>query len=476
MSPFRRPVSAAENSVPDSTFGDLVRSLRGGQPVWSRSSPPPTLCSCTEYETLAIAPHSQRHVCQIDWLARSLFLQSRRMSPFRRPVSAAENSVPASSFRDFVRSLRGGQPVWSRSSPPPTLCSCTEYETLAIAPHSQRHVCQIDWLARSLFLQSRRMSPFRRPVSAAENSVPDSTFGDLVRSLRGGQPVWSRSSPPPTLCSCTEYETLAIAPHSQRHVCQIDWLARSLFLQSRRMSPFRRPVSAAENSVPASSFRDFVRSLRGGQPVWSRSSPPPTLCSCTEYETLAIAPHSQRHVCQIDWLARSLFLQSRRMSPFRRPVSAAENSVPDSTFGDLVRSLRGGQPVWSRSSPPPTLCSCTEYETLAIAPHSQRHVCQIDWLARSLFLQSRRMSPFRRPVSAAENSVPDSTFGDLVRSLRGGQPVWSRSSPPPSLPELRKLSSIRNRPFLRGFLSPIFKFPVSADINGLSGGFLASRL
>ena len=77
---------------------------------------------------------------------------------------------------------------------------------------------------------------------------------------------------------------------------------------------------------------------------------------------------------------------------------------------------RGSQ-VRSLSRPPPTLCSCTEYETLAIAPHSQRHVCQIDWLARSLFLQSRRMSPFRRPVSAAENSVPDSTFGDLVRSL-----------------------------------------------------------
>src|SRR6266478_9795937 len=108
------------------------------------------------------------------------------------------------------------------------------------------------------------------------------------------------------------------------------------------------------------------------------------------------------------------------MSPFRRPVSAAENSVPDSTFGDLVRSLRGGQPVWSRSSPPPTLCSCTEYETLAIAPHSQRHVCQIDWLARSLFLQSRRMSPFRRPVSAAENSVPGSRFGDGFDDCVGG--------------------------------------------------------
>src|SRR5258708_29767847 len=97
---------------------------------------------------------------------------------------------------------------------------------------------------------------------------------------------------------------------------------------------------------------------------------------------------------------------------FERVTFAAENSVPDSSFGNLVRSLRGEQPVWSRSSPPPTLCSCTEYKTLAIAPQSQRHVCQILLLTRSLLPQSRRMSPFRRPVSATKNSVPGSSFGD----------------------------------------------------------------
>src|ERR1700676_4776740 len=37
---------------------------------------------------------------------------------------------------------------------------------------------------------------------------------------------------------------------------------------------------------------------------------------------------------------------------------------------------------------------------------------QILWLARSLLLQSSRMSPFRRPVSAAKSSVPDSSIGD----------------------------------------------------------------
>jgi hypothetical protein len=63
-------------------------------------------------------------------------------------------------------------------------------------------------------------------------------------------------------------------------------------------------------------------------------------------------------------------------------------------------------------APPSTLCSCMVSETLAIAPQSQRHVCQILWLARSLLPQSSGMSPFRRPVSAAKNSVPGSRIGD----------------------------------------------------------------
>ena len=93
-----------------------------------------------------------------------------------------------------------------------------------------------------------------------------------------------------------------------------------------------------------------------------------------------------------------------------------------------------GQPVWSRWSPPPTLCSCIKCKTLAIAPQSQRHVCQILWLARSLLLQSSRMSPFRRPVSAAKNSVPDSSFGDwfddCVGSSRSRRPGFEREVGP----------------------------------------------
>src|SRR5260221_10476640 len=53
--------------------------------------------------------------------------------------------------------------------------------------------------------------------------------------------------------------------------------------------------------------------------------------------------------------------------------------------------------------------------------------------------------------------------GSPVQGIRDSW-VRSLSPPPSSLPELRKPSSIRNRPFLRGFLTPIFEFPVSADI------------
>src|SRR5260370_3482223 len=49
-------------------------------------------------------------------------------------------------------------------------------------------------------------------------------------------------------------------------------------------------------------------------------------------------------------------------------------------------------------------------------------------------------------------------------------------TPPPSLPEPRKPSSIEKRPFLRGSCRLFSTFPVSADNNGLSGGFSTSSL
>ena len=72
----------------------------------------------------------------------------------------------------------------------------------------------------------------------------------------------------------------------------------------------------------------------------------------------------------------------------------------------------------------------------------------------------------------------------MQRNALEGRPVqgigdsWVRSlSPPPSsLPELRKPSPIRNRPFLRGSGCLFSTFPVSGDNKGLSGGFLASGL
>ena len=133
---------------------------------------------------------------------------------------------------------------------------------------------------------------------------------------------------------------------------------------------------------------------------------------------------------------------------------------------------RGSQ-VRSLSRPPPTLCSCKVSSTLAIAPQSQRHVCQIRWLARSLLLQLSRMSPFRRPVSAANNSVPDSSFGDWFDLCVGS---W-RLGPRPVLPNLRMQNSQShpNRPFLRGFRRHYASLPDSVDFSSLSRRFLVSK-
>ena len=87
-------------------------------------------------------------------------------------------------------------------------------------------------------------------------------------------------------------------------------------------------------AIKSGHCRNQIRPLRVETGL---SRPPLTLRSCVVSEALAIAPRSQRHVCQILWLARSLLLQSSRMSPFRRPVSAAKNSVPDSSIGDWFR-------------------------------------------------------------------------------------------------------------------------------------------
>src|SRR6266404_2399526 len=66
--------------------------------------------------------------------------------------------------------------------------------------------------------------------------------------------------------------------------------------------------------------------------------------------------------------------------------------------------------------------------------------------------------------------------GEPTTPLISGSQVRALVRPPPSLPELRKPSSIENRPFLGDSCRPFSTFPVSADNNGLSGGFLASGL
>src|SRR5882724_2646016 len=117
-----------------------------------------------------------------------------------------------------------------------------------------------------------------------------------------------------------------------------------------------------------------------------------------------------------------------------------------------------------------------EYETLVIAPQSQRHAGQILWLAGSLLLQLSRMSPFRRSVSAAKNSVPDSSFGDWFDDCVGSSQFGPDQLHHPVSPKPPKPPPIKNRTFCRdcaGLFPDFFRSWVSADVTVLSRHRLA---
>src|SRR5260370_41983140 len=76
----------------------------------------------------------------------------------------------------------------------------------------------------------------------------------------------------------------------------------------------------------------------------------------------------------------------------------------------------------------------------------------------------------------SHRTVPDPASGYRVGSVRSRQLLAFWFLLRCSRLELRKPSSIEKRPFRRGSCRPFSTFPVSADDNGLSGGFLASGL
>ena len=142
-----------------------------------------------------------------------------------------------------------------------------------------------------------------------------------------------------------------------------------------------------------------------------------------------MAPQSQRHVCHIPWLARSLLLQFRRMSPFRRPVSAAKNSVPGSSLGDwfdlCVGSWQFGHPkvpfpaavvereVRERSKPYSGFCACNSGPWAGGCGYSG--------------LRSERLelpAPFG-PRNRGAAQCPCRGAGDLPPLLRQGRTRWS---------------------------------------------------
>jgi hypothetical protein len=73
---------------------------------------------------------------------------------------------------------------------------------------------------------------------------------------------------------------------------------------------------------------------------------------------------------------------------------------------------------------------------------------------------------FGRPFAVIFENHPD------IGQITGRRVRIRLRTPPSSLPKPRKPSSIGNRPFLRGSCHLFSTFPVSAENNGLSGGFL----
>src|SRR5882724_3630255 len=108
-----------------------------------------------------------------------------------------------------------------------------------------------------------------------------------------------------------------------------------------------------------------------------------------------------------------------------------------------------------------------EYETLVIAPQSQRHAGQILWLAGTLLLQLSRMSPFRRSVSAAKNSVPDSSFGDWFDDCVGSSQFGPDQLHHPVFPNCAFRRRLQRDRFCGDFAGIVTGLSVSVDISGL---------
>jgi hypothetical protein len=86
------------------------------------------------------------------------------------------------------------------------------------------------------------------------------------------------------------------------------------------------------------------------------------------------------------------------------------------------------------------------------------------------------MSPLRRRVSAAKNSVPGSRFGDWFDDCVGSMQFGPDSLHHPVLRNRKSLRRLRIGRFCGDFRGYRSALSVSGDPCGLSGRFLASRL
>jgi hypothetical protein len=103
-------------------------------------------------------------------------------------------------------------------------------------------------------MQSSRMSPFRRPVSAAKNSVPGSKFGDWFDDCVGGTQFGPDRLHHPVFRYRTPRVIRGFVPRTAGF---FEFVLVSASVSARQKGGSGPSVSASKNSVPDSDFRDW---------------------------------------------------------------------------------------------------------------------------------------------------------------------------------------------------------------------------
>src|SRR5882724_8763841 len=177
---------------------------------------------------------------------------------------------------------------------------------------------------------------------------------------------------------------------------------------------------------------------------------------------------------------RRIFLMPPRSVHVRAEVPTARRAEPKRDHSDPGGwqrrgsiGLRGGQPVRTIPSPPPSHRYRTQFSFFALVPPEWG---PFESLRVSVSVSKRRNGGFYAPVSASKISVPDSDVRDRFDDWVGGWQFGPFRLHHPDLPNRRSLGRLQRGHFCGDFRRYHSALSVSGDTCSLSGRFLASRL